>query len=223
VSGLIDAGLKEADMRYILMPLALAQRLTNTQAISGYTIKLSDPDTTQAFIARTKQAASAAGIEVDVTPWNEHHLSDLYRRAMDLLSTWRTLVLAVVMTVAGMSVFNTLVKSIAERTREIGTLRSIGFRRKHIVAMFAWESALLALLSASVGLVLTVVFSFAIDHAGITYDGGVSADPIPLRIAFVPGTYLQAAVFLCAIAVVATLLPARRAAAMRIPDALGHT
>ena len=45
----------------------------------------------------------------------------------------------------------------------------------------------------------------------------------PLTVAVVPWTYALCVAVLCGLAVAAALFPARRAARMKLPDALGHT
>jgi putative ABC transport system permease protein len=54
---------------------------------------------------------------------------------------------------------NTMYAAVAYRSREIATLRVIGFRRGSIVTSFIFESVLLALLGAAVGILLMLPFN----------------------------------------------------------------
>ena len=54
---------------------------------------------------------------------------------------------------------NTMYAAVAYRSREIATLRVIGFRRGSIVTSFIFESVLLALLGAIIGIVLMLPFN----------------------------------------------------------------
>jgi putative ABC transport system permease protein len=54
---------------------------------------------------------------------------------------------------------NTMYASVAYRSREIATLRVIGFRRGSILASFVFESVLLALFGAAVGIILMLPFN----------------------------------------------------------------
>src|SRR5215471_15869485 len=54
---------------------------------------------------------------------------------------------------------NTMYAAVAYRSREIATLRVIGFRRVSIVTSFIFESVLLALLGAAVGILLMLPFN----------------------------------------------------------------
>lgn len=54
---------------------------------------------------------------------------------------------------------NTMYAAVAYRAREIATLRVIGFRRGSILTSFVFESVLLALLGAAVGIILMLPFN----------------------------------------------------------------
>jgi putative ABC transport system permease protein len=62
------------------------------------------------------------------------------------------LTLAIVIAVVG--IINTLVLSVLERTREIGLLRALGMTRGQTREMVAWESLIIALFGAVLGLVV---------------------------------------------------------------------
>jgi putative ABC transport system permease protein len=115
-----------------------------------------------------------------------------------------------------------MAKAVNERTREVGTLRSLGFVRGQVTRLFALEAALLAAIACGMGLLLTLAISALINGAGITYNGGLLAAPIPLGVAIDPWSYAKAAAFLVAVAVFAAWLPARRASRRSIPDALAY-
>ncbi len=65
---------------------------------------------------------------------------------------WVISLLAIV--IGGIGVTNTMMMSIYERTREIGVLRAVGWRRKRILGMVLGESILLCLLSIPIGSLL---------------------------------------------------------------------
>jgi len=60
--------------------------------------------------------------------------------------------------VGGIVVANTMIMSIFERTREIGTLRAVGWRRRRILGQILLESLLLCLVAATMGSVIGVGF-----------------------------------------------------------------
>jgi putative ABC transport system permease protein len=222
VVGLFDAGLKALDDTFVHLPLPLAWRLLDTRQVSYYAIRLQRPEEASAFAAALRSAAAERGLRLEAVPWYEHALAELFRRGRDLLRVYRSFVVLIVVTIAGMSVLTTMMKAVAERTREIGTLRSLGFRRWHIVSLFALEAGLLAVMSAVVGLGVTLALTWGINQSGVTYKAGVLSESIRLSVAVVPSAYVFATLFLSGVAMLAALLPASRGARMNITEALGH-
>lgn len=222
VVGLIDGGIIEFDSKYVNMPLPLAQRLLDTKAVSAYVVRLVDPSTNRAFSRAVGEAARAAGLALVAYPWLEHPNTEEMRRAMKTLGVYRVLVAMVVVLIAAMSVLTTMAKAVSERTREIGTLRSLGFLRRHVVWLFALEAALLSLAGTTVGAAVALGITSLVNGAGITFNGGLNSLPMALRISLRPDTYLLSAAFLAILAALAAILPARRASRVRIPDALAH-
>ena len=220
VGGIIDGGRKELDTLMITMPLALAQRYRNTRDVSAYNVLLRDPSRGAGFARDLSSGARARGLAIDAMPWQASYFGQQYRQGMGILWTFRSLMAVVVVGIAGMAVFTTMAKAVSERTREIGTLRSLGFLRRQVTALFALEAALLSAGACVAGLALTLAVTALVDGAGVTYSAGILANPIPLGVAMDPRDWLRVAALLTAVAFLAAWLPARRAARRGIPDAL---
>jgi putative ABC transport system permease protein len=222
VVGLVDGGLVEYDSKYVNMPMPLAQRLLDTRAVSLYVVRLVDSSRAREFARGLDAAARAQGLGVVALPWIEHGSAEESRRMQNVLGIYRMLVALVVVLIASISVLTTMAKSVSERTREIGTLRSLGFLRRHVIALFAIEAALLASVGTVVGATLSLAVSVLVNAAGITYDGGLASMPMPFKVSVLPGMYAMSAVFLAFLAALAAIVPARRVARARIPEALTH-
>lgn len=69
-------------------------------------------------------------------------------------------VVAIIMAIgSSFAAMNTMYAAVAYRSREIATLRVIGFSRPSILTSFVFESVLLALLGAGVGIILMLPFN----------------------------------------------------------------
>ncbi len=73
------------------------------------------------------------------------------------------LFLAVIIALVGIA--NTLGLSIFERTRELGLLRAVGMGRRQVKRMIRWESVIIAVLGALFGVVIGVLFGWALQQA----------------------------------------------------------
>jgi len=124
----------------------------------------------------------------------------------------------------GLGIFNTVLMSVLERTREFGVLRAIGTRPSRVVAQVLGESFWIATLSAIVGLAAGLAFTwYGSTHAlvrigsseALEYAGTVMrSDP---RTQFLPGTALAAAGLVYVMALVTALYPAWKVA--KLPPA----
>ncbi len=220
IVGLTSGGVREFDQRLLWGPLSLAQDLVGNKGVDGYQIVLAEPQRAPEFIAQMAAEAKAAGLTLEPILWQETEMADLFRRGKEMLSMYRNLVVFVLLVIAGSAVLTTMAKTVRERTREIGTLRSLGFRKGHMLLMFALEAAVLALVSGLVGLAVATGLRFGVNSAGITYRAGMLAEDIVLEIGGSASTYLTGFAFLTAVAVIAGWLAARNVVQLRVAQAL---
>ncbi len=125
--------------------------------------------------------------------------------------------LAIVMSIgAAFAAMNTMYAAVAARTREIGTLRVLGFRRREIYASFLLESVLLSLVGGIIGCALSLPLNgFA---AGTMSPTSFSEVAFQFRIT---GELLaKGMAFALVMGVAGGLLPARLAAQKPVLDAL---
>lgn len=66
-----------------------------------------------------------------------------------------------------LSIANTFVMSIFERTREFGTLRALGMKNFALFRMFLTESIILWLIGVSIGITVTILGNLPLAHFGI--------------------------------------------------------
>ena len=70
---------------------------------------------------------------------------------VDRLTRFSAAVSAVVLAIGALMIFTTMMGSVIERTKEIGVLRAIGFRRAHIIKGLMIEVAVISLLGGLLG------------------------------------------------------------------------
>lgn len=122
---------------------------------------------------------------------------------------------------AGFGAANTLYAAVAARTREIGTLRALGFSRAAVVGAFETEALLLGLAGFALGAVLSLAATAALERwlGGIAFGAATfTTNVIALRVA--PSDLAVALALSLAIGGLGGLGPAWRAARLRPIDAL---
>ena len=221
VSGLVTTGVAELDTRYLKLPLASAQRLAQTDLVSNLLIGLDRTSATAGALAAARAVVAGRAAPLAVTPWPER--APFYGQVRDLYVGIFVFLGAIVVVLVVLAASNTLVMSILERVREIGTLRAIGTGRGQIAALLVCEAAWLGALGALAGAALGLAAVLGLNAAGLKMPPPPGAvDPIDLKLALVPEAFAGAALLMTAVLVLAALVPAVRAARRTIVDALGH-
>lgn len=125
---------------------------------------------------------------------------------------WATWVVALVLGSVGM--LNTMAMSVFERTREIGTLRALGWKRRRVVWLVMGEALALGVVGAVLGVVLGFLGLQALTL--LPTSRGFVTSELP------PGTVWVGAGVALVLSLLGGLLPAWRAARLEPTEALRH-
>jgi putative ABC transport system permease protein len=140
-----------------------------------------------------------------------------------LISFTTAFVAIVALVVAAVGITNTMIMSVLERTHEIGVMKALGARDRHILLMFVVEGAVIGAVGSGLGLVLGWLASFPGD--AIAQSLIESQHEIPLKgTLFAFPAWLVAGVPLsvCVFTILAALYPAIRAARVDPVTSLRH-
>jgi putative ABC transport system permease protein len=218
--GVVDFQLREANERFILMPLKLAQQLYDTDRITRMSILLKDKSFVDGFLADFQKFIDDNQADLEVFSWFEHQAATIARGGLEILGVFKVLFLTIVAVIASMSVANTMMKSVNERTKEIGTFRSIGFRRNDIVLLFSCEGLVIGVFSCLAGFAATLVLAVFINQLGLSFKAGILSTPLNLHITLALSTWVSSFLVLSAIAFISSWLVSRRIAHLVIADTL---
>lgn len=221
-------GVRELDVSFVAMPLGLAERLVfgpGGQGASAIVVQLAN--TAQLPAARDRLRAlldgHPGGADLEVRDFTE--VQPQYLQVVGMFEAMFRFVALLMGAVTLFSVANAVGMSVGERVGEIGTLRSLGFRRGHVRRMFILEGVLIGLLGAVAGVLIGVVFSeYVINRAGWSWTppGRVMPVPVGVDVFGHPALLLGTVLVLAGLAALSSLMPANRAARMQIVEALRH-
>ncbi|MPN34666.1 Macrolide export ATP-binding/permease protein MacB [bioreactor metagenome] len=150
-------------------------------------------------------------------------MADFYNKTVELFSRQVSVVRLLIALIVILSISNTLSMAVIERTTEIGTSLAIGVRRRGILSLFIVEGALLGLAGGCIGVAAGVVLGEVISAIGIPMPPppGMARGFIG-EIAISPALALDAFLLAFITTLIASILPAWKAARMNIVDALRH-
>jgi putative ABC transport system permease protein len=222
IVSLIDGGYRDIDQRWIKMPLPVAQTLLNTDKIRFTSVLLKDDEDVIDFRDRFNDEFKSMGMNIKASKWIDHPVGALYRQTQSLLGVFQAFIVIIILTIAGLSVLNTMIKNVKERTREIGTLRSIGFSGNQVKFIFSLEAVYLALMGVVVGILTTLCLTVAVNAAGIRYRAGFLSEPIEFRISVDGGAYFLCLCLLLGLSVITGYLACRATVGSTVAENLAH-
>src|SRR5206468_13117762 len=133
-----------------------------------------------------------------------------------LIRIFATFVTAILSIGAVFGAMNTMYAAVAYRTREIGTLRALGFSRLRIVGAFLTESVALALVGGVIGCVLALpVHGLSTGAMNMA-----SFSELAFKFRITPALLAGGMIFSALMGAVGGLLPALRAARIPVARAL---
>ena len=121
---------------------------------------------------------------------------------------------------ASFGAMNTMYAQVAARTREIGTLRAIGFSRRSVLAAFIFEALLLCLIGGVIGTALAfVLFNLILTKPTGTMNFRTFSEVL-FNFRLTPPLMIGGLVFSLAMGLLGGFFPAARAARLKIINAL---
>jgi lipoprotein-releasing system permease protein len=140
--------------------------------------------------------------------WQEREAANLQLFVTLRLSAAITVSLIILL--AGFGIFNVLTMTVLSKGKEIAILRSMGYRRRDISAIFLWHGAMIALAGSLVGCASGALLTWGVSHIPIKVRGLVSADHF--LVSWDWRHYLWASVLAIIAVFISSYVPARRAA-----------
>jgi len=207
VVGIYETGISYEDVG-VVIGLREAQALTGKpHQVMYYAIKLHHPG--QAEDVRKRLEARFPGLDVSLTSEIAESMSDF--QVMEQLVT-QVSILALF--VGGLGMLNTMLMSVLERTREIGVLRALGWRKGKILGMILRESIALGVVGAICGILVGLGLGRLMTLVEGTWGS--------IEFSYSPRIFAQAVLVALVAGIVGGLYPAWRATRLRPVEALRY-
>lgn len=216
VQGLSTSAFPFENKRVVSVTLSTAQALLGLEGkVTELALSVDELDRVEE-VAESVRRVLGAEYEVHTWPELQPFVRDIIARQNFVLGAVALILLVIVLT----SIINTMLMSVFERVREIGTLMAVGVRRSQVMLIFLIEAGVIGLLGGVSGAALGKVIVAVLASLGIRFElsglGAVNVLRPMVTWAFVGGAVVVALVA----AVGASLWPAWRASRMNPVDAL---
>jgi len=182
------------------------------QSYSSVVVNLRDRVSYDVFAEAVKQQPR---LNVDIRRESLFYAdqSEKMTNFIDILGNTITVIFSVGAVIGAMI---TMYSSVANRTREIGTLRALGFQRSNIVSAFLQEAMLLGFIAGVFGLIGASFMQLV----EISTTNIQTFSEVVFKLILTPAIVLQVMLFSLFMGVLGGVLPAIRASRLEIVDAL---
>lgn len=205
--------------RTAYIALTNAQNLTNRAGlVTEIDVKTSNPSLVHSVASEVQNSVAGVTASTGSGVTSEASLSSS-------LAIFFIVMGLVALLAGGFGVTNTMIMSISERTREIGTLRAIGAHKTQVMRIVMGESFLIgtvgAFSGAAIGIIIALILPFftgSISTIGLF--GGLLGGK--LTTALIPSNILLSIALGVVVSVLAGIYPAMRASRMKPEEALRY-
>jgi lipoprotein-releasing system permease protein len=224
VSGIFEAGIQDHDANLALVALDQASALQGLGELpEGLAIRLRDPLAIDAFRDAIGQRL-AEGVEY--SDWTIENQSVF--RAIRIEKTMMAIILMLIVAVAAFNIVASLVMVVRDKRRDIAILRTYGMPPAQVSRLFLVQGAMLGTLGTVLGTALGLILALNVETIVPWLEGVTGFQVMPGDVYYlteIPSEVHIADVVLIPviaqlIAMLATLFPSRRAAAISPAEAL---
>jgi lipoprotein-releasing system permease protein len=179
---------------------------------------LRKPYTASMIIYKLRDPQRAPDVAHHFETLFQHEAQGWQEREESTLQLFLTLRVSAAITVsliillAGFGIFNVLTMTVLSKVKEIAILRSMGYRRIDISAIFLWQGAMIAVAGSVIGCILGALVTWGISHIPIQIRGLLYANHF--LVAWDWRHYLWATLLALIAVTLASYVPARRAAGL---------
>jgi putative ABC transport system permease protein len=208
------------DDSQIYIPLETAQEIFDEEGYNMIMLKTKDGFDTREVAndikERLRKDRDLKRGEEDFTVQTFEQLMETFSDILSVVQITLIGIAGISLLVGGVGIMNTMYTSVVERTRQIGVMKAIGAKDKHILTIFVLESGIIGLVGGVIGVGIGIGISKLVEIAAIASGFGL------MKIIISPTIIIGALLFAFFVGVLSGFAPARQASKLNPIEALRY-
>lgn len=206
ITGIYETGSMFADST-IYVPIDTLQNISESDEYSSVLVKTAEDANDTIISDKIKDKF------YDLSTLTSDEISSMMTNVTGILNTASLAVSGLAIIVGAIGIINTMVMTVYERTKEIGVLKSIGWKPRRILLMIMGETLVLTILSGIVG----SVFGILISEIGV-----MLLDAGDFSLGYDPQTFILAFGITIFVGLIGGIYPAYKASKLAPTEALRY-
>ena len=217
VGGIFQSGFYEYDLNMVLIPLQTAQYITySDETVGRLSVRIDNPYDAQELIY---DVARKLPTDLYIGTWGEQNRALL--SALTLEKTIMLVVFSLIAIVAGFLIWITLNTLVREKTKDIGSMRAMGFSKKNIMLIFLIQGIILGIIGIILGIIVSLILLYYIKNYAVDLVSNIYyLKDIPIEISLKEIAIIVGANFI--VILISSIFPAYRAAKLENVEALRY-
>jgi lipoprotein-releasing system permease protein len=215
VSAIYETGVSDIDKVRIYVHMGEARSLLKKPfGVTFIQVSLRDPERAEADAAQMEET-----LGYSAKPWQRRE--KVWIGVFRALRTSSGITVTVFTLIASLAMFNTLAMIVLEKTKDIAILRSMGYERRDITQIFLWQAVVVLIIGAVLGSGFGAVMTWVVSQLPLDLRGIIVTKTY--QVAWSPWHYVAAVGTAVVMVMVASIIPARRAARLEPGDIVRGT
>ena len=191
----------------LYVPLDTLQDITDSDKVSAILVKTGEDVNDSAISEKIEEDYE------DLSTLTSEEVSSIANNVLGILDAVSLAVSALAIIVGAIGIVNTMVMAVYERTKEIGVLKSVGWKSRKILAMILGETLVLTTISGIIG----SAFGILIAEAGVRL-----IDTENFALGYSPETFILAFGITIIVGIIGGIYPAYKASKLAPTEALRY-
>ena len=225
VVGVFEIGMYEFDSGLALINIEDAEKLYRLDGVSGVRLKLDDLFNAPSV---ARELAGTLHVDAEIRDWTRSHAN--FFRAVQIEKRVMFIILTLIIAVAAFNIVSAQVMTVTDKQADIAILRTLGASPGSITAIFMIQGALIGMIGTLIGVVGGIVLALNVGTVLPALERMFNVQFLDKSVYYISelpsdlqrGDVVTIAIIALALALVATIYPAWRAAKVNPAEALRY-
>lgn len=218
VGHIYNTGNPATNDKFILSNFYMAQELYDTKGAERIIVTIKDPENIYKVKEQLIQDLNVAGYEVSSKVWSEVSLT--YSKVKKMFGIIFRVLTIIITVIVLLTLLNTMQISVAERTREIGTLRAIGLIKRRIIYLFCLEGLIMGILGCAIAVPILLLITFILKSLKVSFIPPVASTEVPIELIIKMKSVLPVLLLFCLASLVSSFIASRKITGQNVVKSL---